>query len=261
MTKPADPMTLHDYIHELTDVHTHREHYVTRRGATWYGNDHVTRVPPLLVQLQYAQRSTTGEAATSTGYQSRPAAALESLDVLRSIDQSAAEWVRRLGDDDPGSTVGCVKRVGGLEPSTDPRARRDILHDVRQWWTQARVTTGWDSPPWRPDNTCPACGERGALRVNLQIQGGMCVGCRATWDRETIGILADHIRVESARSRVPPTPRDPCVCPVSFLPDGGGLVRPVVSSLTLCPACGSSRCVHALEGGSRGRRVLVDVAS
>jgi hypothetical protein len=77
----------------------------------------------------------------------------------------------------------------------------DVERDIRRWWTQARIVTGWDSPAWRPDNTCPLCGVRGGLRVKLADQSGFCTECGETWTPETIALLADHIRSENAEDR------------------------------------------------------------
>ncbi|WP_157432593.1 hypothetical protein [Aeromicrobium sp. Root472D3] len=59
------------------------------------------------------------------------------------------------------------------------------------------MLTGWDSPAWRPNNTCPLCGVKGGLRIRLDHHTGTCMDCRQTWDPSTIGLLADHIRVEN----------------------------------------------------------------
>lgn len=239
MTTPPRP-DLADIIRELTTRHTHREHYTIKRGRTWYGEDHVTTVAPLLEQLWAADTpSASAEDGPRAGYQSRPAARLEALDVAARIDLDASRWVRDLGEDDPADTIACLRLLHSLLPSAHEVTRRAVEHDVRRWWTQARIVTGWDSPAWKPDNTCPMCGERGTLRVNLAAQGGFCVECRETWDESNIGLLADHIRSESEAERLPRAPREACACPWP---------KPIVPDLSrLCRWCGSARCVHAVE--------------
>jgi uncharacterized protein (DUF983 family) len=238
MTTPPRSMDLVDYVRELTEPHQHREHFTIRRGHTWYGQDHTTRVPSLLVQLEYATPTGQGEERANTGYASRPAGRLEALATLTTIDLEVSAWVRDLGEDDPTSTAACLRLLSSLMPSADPVTRRHVLRDVRRWWTQARVVTGWDSPAWRPDNTCPMCGERGSLRVRWADKAALCTECRETWDEANIGLLADHIRAESQRMSEPRAPREPCRCPWP---------KPVVADLSaLCPWCGSARCVHAL---------------
>jgi len=275
-------MTIHDYVRELTAVHQHREHYTVRRSGTWYGQDHVTRVPALLVQLGAASPSSAVEERDNTGYGSRPAARLEASDTLARIDHEAARWVRTLGYDDPGDklvevrripashgptcptcrhsscatirlgdyverrpiprsgTARCIRLLAGLTPSLDPKTRTQLTADLRRWWTWARIISGWDSAAWRPDNTCPMCGERRSLRVNLAAEAAFCVadGCRETWDHSNIGLLADHIRQESEQERTPPPAPVPCHCrwPNGLREQG---------RWGLCPTCGSPCCVNA----------------
>jgi hypothetical protein len=183
-------------VNELTRPHEHREHHQIHKGKTWYGVNHITTVPSLLWQLDHAAPSGTGDDRSSAGYESRPTARLEALDCLIHIDLEASRWVRDLGEDDPLDTAGCVTLLHGLARS-HPESTRAIEHDVRRWWTQARIVTGLDSPAWRPDNTCPLCGVKGGLRVKLMHETGFCTHCLETWTPETIGLLANHIRAEN----------------------------------------------------------------
>lgn len=203
----------HDQVRELTETHSHREPFTYDDGRTTWTVGHVTTVPPLLDQLGNATQQAMGDGGGSGGYKSRPPAFIESMDTLATIDLEASRWVRDLGEDDPLDTAGCLRKLHGLHASAGrcghAKAERDDQHrvtcctqhaievDVRRWWTQARITTGWDSAAWRPDNTCPLCGKRGTLRVKLGAQSGMCTDCRETWDETTIGLLADHIRAEN----------------------------------------------------------------
>lgn len=244
---PTERPSLADIVHELTSTHSHREHYRIRRGSTWYGEHHTTRVPSLLRQLEHASPSGQGEDRGSAGYSSRPVARLEALDCLQNIDREASWWVKQLGEDDSRDTRGTVLQLHGLTPALkacDDRRpgccqRHELEHDVRRWYTQARIVTGWDSPAWRPDNTCPMCSERGGLRVKLADQAAFCVECRETWDESTIGLLAHHIRAESEAERQPRPERAPCAC---LWP------KPIAADLSrLCPWCGSARCWHVIE--------------
>jgi hypothetical protein len=87
-----DGMQLLDYVNELTRTHTHREHYSTKIGATTYGLDHVTAVPPLLHQLRYASPTGMGEERANLGFESRPAASLEALDTVTRIEHQAGSF-------------------------------------------------------------------------------------------------------------------------------------------------------------------------
>lgn len=233
------------YVRELTTHHRHAEHYTIRVGQEWAGRNHTITAPPLLQQLWDNDiPSNTTEDGPRPGYASRPAARLDALDTATRIDIEASRWVRLLGEDDPGSTLACVRRVHALAASVDAETRRAIERDVRRWWTWARIVTGWDSPPWTPDNTCPVCGERGTLKVRLADRIGACTNdvCRATWGEQSIGLLADHIRVESMAERAPRRGPGPCHCP---------LPRPVLPERSrldfLCPRCGSASCTNALQ--------------
>lgn len=240
-------MTLLDYVNELTRTHAHREHYTTKIGHTTYGRDHVTSVPPLLHQLRYATPSGMGDERANLGYESRPALSLDALDTLARIEHQASTWFQQLaapGMDEPHDLLRLLQKLAGLHAGmTEIGARRDLERDVRRWWAQARVVTGWDSPAWRPDNTCPMCGEHGTLRVRLAEKVGLCVECRETWAEDTIGLLAEHIRVESAE-RKPTLVQQSCWCPwpaPPFVFDGAWGA--------LCPACGTRTCHRAVRGG------------
>lgn len=227
MTHPTHWHDIHDHITELTRTHTHREPYEIREhGATWT-KGHITTVPALVHQLLSATPSSQGSNSGTSGYASRPAGRLEALDTIMLIDQETESWLYRLGVDVPRDTYpagsdrpetgsGTIAALTALHAAhaaltacTRQTFRRDdngtpcclrhhVEHDVRRWWRSARVASGWDSPAWRPDNTCPVCEQRRSLRINLTLQLGYCVECRETWGPEVIGLLADHIRVENA---------------------------------------------------------------
>jgi hypothetical protein len=206
-------LDVHELITELTSRHTHREKYAIHENGTWWAKNHVTRVPGLIEQLQTGTPTGTPDGVLK-GFESKPAAWLEGIDTLARIDLEAARWIRDLGeDDDETDTAKLLRKLYGLYPSAHkcqrPNGRRGpdgqvdccsrhaIEADVHRWWLQARIITGWESPAWRPANTCPACGARGKLRVRFAPQGGFCVECRTTWDEVSIGLLAEHIRTEN----------------------------------------------------------------
>ncbi|MBM7788866.1 hypothetical protein [Tenggerimyces flavus] len=224
MNAPAraemDPL---DCVHELTERIVHRERYTleaTSKRGRWRRTSryHETEHPSLLEQLLGAvdpSRSAEEGTGIARPYGSAAAARLDAIDAALRIDREAAAWLRALGKDDPGDTIACVRQLG-------PHLRNtEIARDVRRWWTWARVLTGWDSPAWRPDNTCPLCGVRGILRVRLDKRSAVCIGCWETWDTETVGLLADHIRAENDAEK--PT-RAPLVavygtCPTCHTPN------------------------------------------
>lgn len=247
-TRPQG-MRLVDYVRELTEPHTHSEHYTIRTKGAWVGHDHRTRVPSLLAQLWENDTPSQGvNEGPRPGFASRPAARIEALDTAARIDLEANRWITDLGEQTRHlETYLAIRQLHGLSAGADMVTQKAIEKDARRWWTQARIVTGWDSPAWTPDNTCPACGERGTLRVRLAERIGMCTyagdmskgreACRVTWDEASIGVLADHIRLESAERRRHEPP-GACWCPVP---------APSIPDLSrLCPACGSARCHRAL---------------
>lgn len=215
-------LDIHDMVEELTRTHTHREPYLRRTNGTTWTAGHVTNVPALINQLLGATPASQGSDSGSTSFGSRPAARIEAIDTLMLIDDEASRWVRDLGEDDPGDTLdkatgrpirgsgtrACITMLHGLHASAEhcgsDRGTRgcctkhSIEHAVRRWWHQARIASGWDSPSWRPNNTCPVCEQRQSLRVNLIAQTAMCIECREVWTPEEIGLLAEWIRAENA---------------------------------------------------------------
>ncbi|WP_243061176.1 hypothetical protein [Nocardioides sp. SR21] len=219
---------IHDMIDELTRAHGHRERYTATRGAETWSAQHITEVPALVDQLLGATPGGSKDEAGAGGAKSKPAARIEAVDTLMLIDDESARWVRRLGEDDPGDqvdrhtgqripgsgTIACLRLLHGLHAGQEHcgriKAHRSeggrpdcctqhvIEHDVRRWWHQARIITGWDTPAYRPYSTCPVCEHRGGLRINLALQAGFCVECRSVWSADEIGLLAEHIRGENA---------------------------------------------------------------
>jgi hypothetical protein len=224
MTEQTTTPDIHDMIRELTHEHPHAEPYTLERNGEQWQTRHHTTVPALIHQLTGATPQGSREETGSQHGKSRPAARIESLDTLILIDTEAGEWLDRLGYTIPANKIdpetqasivgsGCITallRLGGIYPSTDTCgrlthnhesqiwccARGHLKHDVRRWWNQARIITGWDIPAFKPRATCPICDASGSLRVKLD--GALCVECRSLWDGAQIGLLAEHIRSEAS---------------------------------------------------------------
>lgn len=209
-------------VRDLTSPIVHREPIQQQQdNGTLITRAHITTHPSLLDQLANGvlhMRQLEGGGTSAT---SKPAANIEALDALARIDLAAARWVRDLGEDDPGDTAACVRKLTGLLPSAsycDSRILREkkpdhygnqrwqitcctthaVEADIRSWWTTARVLSDWDSAAWRPRNTCPHCGERSTLRIVLLQEIATCVACEATWSGGgEIRQLAEHVREEN----------------------------------------------------------------
>ena len=142
MTSPTSPrrqpMDLADYVRELTEPHTHAEHYTirvtTRTGSEWHGRNHHVRVPSLLTQLwENDIPSSSAEDGPRSGYASRPAARLDALDTAARIDLDAHRWLADLGERARSlDTADIVRQLHGLSASADPVTRDEIARDVRR---------------------------------------------------------------------------------------------------------------------------------
>jgi hypothetical protein len=237
---------VHDMVNELTRDHGHRQRYTVSDKGTIWNRAHITDVPALVNQLLGATPGGSKDEAGAGAAKSKPAARIEAIDTLMLIDDEAARWIRRLGHDDPGDkldpttkrpisgsgTIACIQLLHGLHASTETCGRttptkspggrptcctrHTIEHDIRRWWQQARIITGWDTASYRPFNTCPVCEHRGGLRINVVIQAGFCVECRSVWSADDIGLLAEHIRAENGEDADVTRPREPWPSPWSW---------------------------------------------
>lgn len=209
-----------DCVTDLTSPTIRRESFSIAQTnedgtTTWIQQRHRTTSPSLLEQLWGAVEASGSTESGQRSFASKPSARLDAIDAAQRIDTGAFTWLRRLGlvdvYDDPTlpDTAAAVRRLGSLLPSATKCDRvkpdRDkpccdmhgIELDIRSWWSAARVLTGWDSPAWKPANSCPICEAKGGLRVKLEAHTAVCVECWSTWTTETIGLLADHIRAEN----------------------------------------------------------------
>lgn len=192
-------------IRDLCDGGTHREPYTTHHGATIIIQYHVTVMTPLITQLlEASEPSSSAEAGAIRPATSKPAARLDAIDTAIRIDHAAVTWLNHLGwyPDNHHTTIDNIRHLASLTPNQDHDTTRTIEADIRRWWTWARIITGWDTPAWAPANTCPLCGTRGTLRIRLDQHIATCTEdtCRQTWDHQTIGLLADHIRLENGEA-------------------------------------------------------------
>lgn len=248
------PLDLHQIVRELTEPTTHQARYDYDHNGTSYTANWPTTNPPLITQLWSSAMSPSGQVEGPGGMAatSRPAANLDAIDAAADIDIQAARWVRDLGEDDPGDTIDCIRKLHALAASVHrcgayaSRRGRDcctwhaIESDARSWWVRARVLTGWDTPARKLAGTCPLCGERDSVRVRFTAKLATCTKCHETWDEENIGMLAEHVRLEAEAERFAPPPApDPCRC---VWPQNEQFGRVMV-----CPDCGSRYCVKVQD--------------
>lgn len=206
-------LDIHDHIRELTTQHTQREKYEWQE-ATWNGETfipkgpkenrvHWVTVPALVHQLEGARDilGSEGDQGGRGAPTSKPATRLEAIDMLAMIDREAAAWLVLLGATTiPADTIRRLNRLHGLYPSTQGDDRTQLEQDVKSWWHQARIVSGWDMPAFKPTGaTCPVCEAKDTLRVKLD--GALCVDkkCRTRWDASEVGLLGEWVRLEMER--------------------------------------------------------------
>jgi hypothetical protein len=193
--------TIADAVDALTNQMRVRTPY-----DTWHGNNrrtewHEVKMPSLIAQLEAAAipgevylEETGGGVRRAPG--SCPPARLDAINLSLAITAWAADnaWktTRRVREDTPAN----LRALVGAQLDSDTAAA--LLRDLRRWVHSARIIAGWQRPPWRPDAPCPACDQRG-LRVRLDTSTAACTQCLETWDRDTIGLLAEHVRKTTLR--------------------------------------------------------------
>lgn len=252
----ADHLDLHEIVEQLTEWHHHREPFDLELqhasgSSTRYQMHHATHQPPLIDQVlgTAGTRGQGGEVGAMTP-SSKPAANIDALDCAGRIDKDVSEWLVALGESPRHAIADSVRLLHGLTASVErctKRGGRDadccqwhaIESSMRKWWSSARVLTGWDTGARRLNGTCPLCGVLGSVRVRFSAGVATCTECHETWDPESIGLLADHMRMEGEAERFA---RDTGAEPCRPVPDDDEVAR-----IMLCPDCGSRRCVKAQE--------------
>ena len=185
---------------ELTEPHVNREPY-----TVWDGNrhrkvmHHVTVQHGLLTQLYRAVlAATTGtdESARSIPG-SRPPLALEALSRHQQITAGARVWHAHFFGLRPplASPESNIRRLVGAASTATDSEQRALLADLRRWTSWCRVYLGLEQIRRITGTRCPIpdCNTLGTLRINLTTSHGMCTACGAAWNRDSIGVLAEHI--------------------------------------------------------------------
>jgi hypothetical protein len=192
---------LTDFVTALCDTTRASQTYQTcihnaDGTLTWVTERHHTVSPPLLEQLWSAAEQSGSVESGRRVLASKPSARIDAIDTAVRIENEVHALLTARGVTDSHDrypdTIAAVRHLGSIA-GTD----RDAYRSIRSWWAAARIVTGWDSPAWAPDNTCPLCAVRGGLRIRLDLHTGLCIECHETWDENSIGLLADHIRAEN----------------------------------------------------------------
>lgn len=154
---------------------------------------HVVEHPSLIDQLRAGTSASTA-GASGGGPGSKPPANITALNELGIITAESRRWAKYAWGIE---TADCVEALGVLSDRASTIEHLDDLKDldahVTRWWAHARVTTTWDSPPFKPYGPCPACGKIGGLRVTDEPRAAVCLGCSEAWDASTIYQLGDQV--------------------------------------------------------------------
>jgi hypothetical protein len=139
--------------------------------------------------------------ARRTGYGPTPPLCLEAVSRYAAIQIGVVRlcWTLRVEQRD--TTTASIRAVVGAAAAADHGTQEHILAELHTWRTWCAVMTGWQTPAYAPRAPCPAveCSRPGTLRINLTHRRALCVACHATWNPDTIGVLADYIRTYTNR--------------------------------------------------------------
>ena len=130
-----DPLTdIADDVHALVDPYHHVEPYNIVDGGKVKPRHHMTKHPSLLDQLRAAEQH-AGNDGTSGGYESRPAARLEAIATLNTIDSEVATWITWRRRTVRGTTEANLRAIVGIATDLGPDDRRELAGEVRRWYS------------------------------------------------------------------------------------------------------------------------------
>lgn len=202
----TDPLQdIREAVADLTRPRTNEEPYTKiDPHGTLVRSRHKTHVPPLLEQLQEAlEPGGTGDHGRAIPG-SRAAARVDAMDTYMRIDQATYTWCKTYAESHRWDSItDRLRALADAAPRIEEPERHDLAREMRRWVVSAKVTTGWEVPPRRPNNSCPLCARKDTLRVRVgdgvtsNEASAVCTGCGETWDDSNIGLLAEHIRAEN----------------------------------------------------------------
>lgn len=187
------------YADELTEPHINREPYTIWTGSRNRQTlHHVTVQHGLLTRLYRAvltvQPGTEAPGAAGVAA-SRPPLEVEALSRHTQITAAANTWSKTLGIDPRPTAESTIRGLVGAASHHDDQDQRALAGDLRRWVGWCRVYLGLEHIRRITGVRCllADCNTLGSLRINLTTSHGLCTACGATWDRDSIGVLAEHI--------------------------------------------------------------------
>lgn len=196
-------MTLADQILDVADALT--EPTLNREPIPYWDHNrhrkikhHTTVLPGLLAQLHQSVHPVWSTAEDPAGAipASRPPLEIEALSRHQQITDAARGWTLLLGLEVRATVESNIRALVGATARLDDTQQRDLLADLRRWRSWCRVYLGHEHVQHIRAVPCPLpeCQQRGTLRINLTTETGLCTACGAIWNRDTIGLLAEHIK-------------------------------------------------------------------
>jgi hypothetical protein len=201
----SDLDKIRDQADALTDPHINREPYTVWDGQRHRKiHHHITVQHGLLAQLYRAVQpatSNTDEPGTAIPA-SRPPLEVEALSRHQQISTTTARWCTDLGLQTRVSAESNIRALVGAAANLDLGQQKALLADLHRWTGWCRVYLGLEQVRRIPGVRCPlpTCNTLGTLRINLTTSHGLCTACGATWDRDSIGVLAEHIKTNRPRA-------------------------------------------------------------
>lgn len=187
---------LADAINELTEIRNHtelieaeeRDGLIRRRVR----RKRIVTFPSLLDELAEAMKPGAAGEASAAGFESRPAAELEPINVMAMITEQSRVWANLLNVE-RSTLKGLLHGLVGAQHSDIQLA--SVLKDAAYWVKRARQATGWDESPMTLNLPCPYCWKRHTLVITSDLMKAKCKNpkCNAEWDEMTIGLLGQML--------------------------------------------------------------------
>lgn len=164
---------------------------------------HTHTLPSLLAALRAAVSpgGDNGQAGGSKAFESRPAARLSPIVVLRQVDAFARKWCK-VFDVQRATTGGHLSAIRGRLAGCSDSTLREIDIELTALYGAARVATGYDDPPTAVHGErCPFCGRESLMwnRREDEFRAwctdpdckrlGQESGMPRSWSNETLPIL------------------------------------------------------------------------
>lgn len=206
---------LMDWLEELTEPRRVVEFEDAEgRGIGKGLHQHV--LPSLLDALAAAVEpgGDNGQAEGGKSFESRPAARLSPIVVLRQLDEFGRRWCTVFGLR-RASIRGHLLAVKGQVPGCSDHDLQRLAGELEPLWQVAREVTGWDDPPAPMRGAaCPFCGRESlmwnrrdadfrAWCSNAQCRAaGEESGMPRSWDNDTLPVLREMLRVSREQEKL-----------------------------------------------------------